>query len=773
MKKFFFFVFIFISFFIFPSLVRADSYGYNVVNNFYNTDGSFNDKVFELLAGGTATVRLISGEINAHPGLIADIEAAAREYSINLIWQPEDWHATTSAEFNSFWVEQLSHITMGTISLFTEYNYFDGSPSEYAAILQSALSAGFQVPVGTTNFNITNPTGSGMTQYVEFLQEVDNNCHCLSQIPVWSVSIYGRYDGTNVNQAVDDFINQLQGFKDALASLGIDLAGKTIIIPEAGLDPGKPIGERLNLAVQFAQELENRGVPGVEGITFLLMDDKTGKQYLVVKVCDPSGNCQWVVMDYSDFGIIGLSGPGGSGQLKRAGTAQGESFIVEVSAGLFWDSAESARSAALKKAAKVTVKGGASNIDVSDNEALSMSLKEVNQKIIPPGVTNQNEERVSAGKILFEVCEEDTYNWFVAEGDIDLFDIPNSYQRASTNGQQIAGFMMPPGDSIASLLTQDFQAVSFQQTAFSFQEGNELLEENKVLGNQALAADNPCPNISFSAWGDTAGGDYGLLCWEIKGQPGDLSYCDWGYNITVNGQVVGGLTMLGGANNCLVNPSGGATITCHDGGASPAIFSGSGQVGLTITTVRGPESYDCRPDLARQINCIVEGDKIICTDVGGNPIVPPPPPLCKIRHNSGDNIGKKDVGSQGDVVLEAEASWSPQDLLDAIENFFQGLAESIGLKKTFNFVFTPYATVSFTNPDERIQREGIYYRLALPGHGLGFGHGETEGDKFALEMEDKSSEKAVTNLDFYGQEGPKDAYDYTEEYLTPPRGWGW
>jgi len=320
MRKVFFFLLFFL---LFSSSVFAQSAGYNIVNNLFDEKGGFNEEIFAVIGennpGGTVTVRLTSGDLESHPNLIQEVQDAAAKYNLDVVWQPEDWQTTTPQRFEEFWLPKLKQINRGTISLFVEYNYHYGHPDYYAEILKAALNSEIKDRVAITNFNITNPTGligpygEVMIEYREFLQEIRKRCpDCLDKVPTWSMVSY-VHNG-------EGFINQVKGFVNSLKELGVDLRGKKLIIPEVGLEPNVlSIEERLGRISNFAKEIErivkydpefrqflaNNGLE-LSSFTFLLMDDKTGKQYLLVK--DKNGN--WVVKEYAQLGIFAGGGPG-------------------------------------------------------------------------------------------------------------------------------------------------------------------------------------------------------------------------------------------------------------------------------------------------------------------------------------------------------------------------------------------------------------------------------------------------------------------------------
>ncbi len=198
-------------------------------------------------------------------------------------------------------------------------------------------------------------------------------------------------------------------------------------------------------------------------------------------------------------------------------------------------------------------------------------------------------------------------------------------------------------------------------------------------------------------------------------------------------------------------------------GGGPSGFSGTAQVGLNITNVRGPGSYDCRLDWGREISCTAQADgEIVCTDAFGNIIPKPTSPPCLPRDNTGKLIAYKDIANSGVARIPIGHGLSP-------ERFWEIIGEGLGVCKRIEFVFTPLTNVPYTFPDEGIQR-GFYQLSSLPGdeENFLFTHSETQENIFGVQA--SPEDQVQTDLDIYGQKGVKSAYDYTKQLLTPP-GW--
>ncbi len=330
------------------------------------------------------------------------------------------------------------------------------------------------------------------------------------------------------------------------------------------------------------------------------------------------------------------------------------------------------------------------------------------------------------------------------------------------------------------------------------------MAENKGLEQHVLgASDGPrCPQVTFEPYVEPSG----LLCWRIKGESlpsGSGPFgCDWGYQVLVNGQPAGGVSMLGGYNNCLAKP-GGTMIDCHSGGGSGAMVSGN-SLNVTLKFTSPPKvaglKKDCRPELARHARCQKDAKgNWVCLNDKGRPIPTPIPPLCRAKANTGQPISYQTIAAQGQSRLDispksfgydqANFAQKLRNLVSDAWQRYQKLLEDLlakGVKdlppwvppahicEDVDFVFTPYTSVSYTFPDEQIQREGIFQRLAPPtaSDKFRFRHGSNPG-QFVLETHDegqiKDQGQAGTSLDIFGQGGVHNAYQFTLEELTPPQ----
>ncbi|MFH1561688.1 MAG: hypothetical protein ABID04_03905, partial [Patescibacteria group bacterium] len=528
------------------------------------------------------------------------------------------------------------------------------------------------------------------------------------------------------------------------------LANKKIIIPEAGIDPAKPIGERLQIALNFAKQLEARlssseikNKFNIDSVSFLLMDDKTGKQYLIVK--DADGN--WVIMEYDSFNIIALSGQEAiiTELFERVGIARGNGF--EITKSVCWGNYDEAIQGALK----------ALNTYVNHNTPVKNNFSGVLDKLLPPDEIKKNRSDESLGKMLnWEVCEAGTQDYWYPEGEIK-YQVPAEYSGRSVQGVQLNEMLSPPkkSDSISNddLVTWD-QPLNSNQAGIT----QSNVFDKRVLGKSTEDHTNVCPNVGFRAWGEN-----GKLCWEIQGDVGPTTHCDWGYRINLTDDS-GNVTTLHHEpmipRHCLtMDPKNGPPIriTCHDGNANSIPFPTNGKIDFEITTVRGWPDYDCRPDMHVAIGCKKVGDKIVCTDAQGNQLARPTPPPCQVKHNQGSAMPDLPTDTSGKVTIPINSGLSP-------ETFMQALLTQLGVCRDIKFVFNFWTATSFTYPDESIQRE-TYNFLALPGKEYQAKDGETTtGVSFKASPEKQNR----TEMDIFGQAGVQDAYKETIQLLSPP-----
>jgi len=433
--------------------------------------------------------------------------------------------------------------------------------------------------------------------------------------------------------------------------------------------------------------------------------------------------------------------------LVRTGTAKGTSFVVTKNVCLNnYGDAISAIIKALQNKEKV-----------SKNKNMAKTLQKTNEKLLPPGEKNKNEANSSLGEVRFQVCELGSHHWFKVDDAIKM-SLPRSYQQASTNGQQVASFLMPPGDAIQPLLDKETDPAKVAEIV------NKLVPQTAPGGEQALG----CPNINFQAWVNN-----GQLCWRIDGEDrGQTAGCHWGYQILLNGNAVAGLPDIGpsGTNqNCLAQP-GGISITCHDGGLNSVAYpGGDATVGLKITKINNPPgSADCRPSLERSVYCQEQEDGAVACQQGVGPDSTNNGPLCQKSQANGAVVPYEEINAAGqsgfDGLRLADLFNVPWDYFNQLKN---RLGQALRICRPVNFVFTPLTSVSFTMPDSTIQRLGIFSRLAPPQTSdLEFRHGKAPA-QFSLDFNSQTSNEN-TDIDIFGQGGVHKGYKFTLDELTPP-----
>jgi hypothetical protein len=447
------FILLFFLLSVFADKIQAQSsgpsVGYNIVNNLY---GKWNGKsIFDIIGehnrGGAVTVRLTQSELEANPSLIDDIQSQAEKYNLKITWQPEQWSAVTPEEFRNFWIPHLSQIKTGTISLFVEYNYFysgNRGGKDYAQILIDALSSpNIHVPIGTTNFNTTNgpgvnpQTGQPMMSWDQFLGDIKaygaahGHPNLLNEIKVWSLSAY--YGGATAEGAAIGLLGKIREMKEALTNMGVDLSDKRIIIPEAGLDPtGVSIKQRLKIAPQFAAEVErllkeDSQLSGlVDSLTFLIMDDRSGKQYLMYK--DENGN--WVIADYDKLGILAMSGPANVHNPIEDGIDFG---ITKAEPFTVTGTSEDAMKEGVRNM-------GVNFILLAKMNKLGNDLKKTFENVRLPSAKDLPPARISRGYIIFYYCEDGKEGWPRYAGTV-WFETPKYYKKAATATYELGDLM--------------------------------------------------------------------------------------------------------------------------------------------------------------------------------------------------------------------------------------------------------------------------------------------------------------------------------------------
>ncbi len=446
-------------------------------------------------------------------------------------------------------------------------------------------------------------------------------------------------------------------------------------------------------------------------------------------------------------------------ELKRAGTAEGTSFTIRkmvcLNSSNHWN---------YDAAIRAIVKALNNKEPITKNKKMAKTLKGANEKLLPPGEENQGQANSSPAKIRFKVCA-DNQQFDVPEGI--TVTLPSSYQRAATNGQQVAGFMTPPGDEIQPLLDSNTDPKKVEEIVHKF-----------IPPPQRQEAPDICPNIGFKVWVDD-----GQLCWQIKGQTySRTTACSWGYRIVLSGQNVptpdangqeeiANLPSIDPSDtntNCLAQPEP-IKITCHNGGAHPFPYPGGDvRVGLQITKI-GTSVPGCKENLSTLFAVCHQNEDgtVECPDNGsgsaGNG------GSCQRNNATGIEIPYEELFAKGQSKLD---NLSVGSLLNISRSYLNWLLEKLAtltpICRQVDFVFTPVTSVSFTMPDSTIQRLGIFARLAPPEtKDLEFKHSQTTGE-FHVDVGGQGS-SASPSLDIFGQGGVHNSYNFTIDELTPPR----
>lgn len=253
---------------------------------------------------------IITPAMVQNPNILIDIQNNLRELNFNPTWRPWGFVDPDNTQELNAWIDAFSHLEIGQLQAWNEWNRYKEAgtldPARDAKVIQALINARNQglinIPIGNTPLDLLNYTDMNYRDYwTRFNQACPN---CLNQLDFIVSNVYApsRYGPNSVNE----FLNVWLGELNFLRSLGVNLTNKFFIISEAGLAPGAYANfeERLRDTLLFAQALEaailaNPNLfPGLNQITFLLMNDDTGIIYLIYRECDDQGNCVWKVREY-------------------------------------------------------------------------------------------------------------------------------------------------------------------------------------------------------------------------------------------------------------------------------------------------------------------------------------------------------------------------------------------------------------------------------------------------------------------------------------------
>jgi hypothetical protein len=259
---------------------------------------------------------IITPELVQNTDRLMELQGYLSDLGFDPTWRPWGFVDPDSPELQD-WINAFSLLEIGQLQTWNEWNRYtevaDISPERDAQVLLALINARnaglISIPLGNTPLDLLNVSDMTYQEYWTDLNKelINLGCpDCLNQLDFIVSNVYanGQYNANSVDQ----FLQTWQGELDFLRGLGVDLSDKFFIISEAGLAPGAyhDFNQRLQDTLLFAQALEAAILadpsrfPGLEQITFLLMDDSTGKQYLIYRDCT-SGVCVWMVTEYLIF----------------------------------------------------------------------------------------------------------------------------------------------------------------------------------------------------------------------------------------------------------------------------------------------------------------------------------------------------------------------------------------------------------------------------------------------------------------------------------------
>ncbi len=256
---------------------------------------------------------IITPAMVQNPDILKDVQNNLKELNFNPTWRPWGFVDPNNTQELNNWIDTFSLLEIGQLQAWNEWNRYKEAgtldPARDAQVVRALINARNQglikIPIGNTPLDLLNYTDMN---YRDYWTQFNVACPgCLNQLDFIVSNVYApsQYGPNSVNE----FLNVWQGELNFLRSLGVNLDNKFFIISEAGLAPGAYANfeERLRDTLLFAQALEAAILanpdmfPGLDQITFLLMNDDTGVIYLIYRECDDQGNCVWRVREYLEY----------------------------------------------------------------------------------------------------------------------------------------------------------------------------------------------------------------------------------------------------------------------------------------------------------------------------------------------------------------------------------------------------------------------------------------------------------------------------------------
>ena len=256
---------------------------------------------------------IITPAMVQNPNILIDIQNNLGELNFNPTWRPWGFVDPDNTQELNAWIDTFSLLEIGQLQAWNEWNRYKEAgtldPVRDARVVQALINARNQglinIPIGNTPLDLLNYTDMN---YRDYWRKFNQACPgCINQLDFIVSNVYApsQYGPNSVNE----FLNVWLGELNFLRSLGVNLDNKFFIISEAGLAPGAYANfeERLRDTLLFAQALEAAILadpnlfPGLDQITFLLMNDDTGVIYLIYRECDDQGICVWKVREYLEY----------------------------------------------------------------------------------------------------------------------------------------------------------------------------------------------------------------------------------------------------------------------------------------------------------------------------------------------------------------------------------------------------------------------------------------------------------------------------------------
>jgi hypothetical protein len=321
LKKILILVFFFL---LFPGSIFAqnpcDSIGSNFGNNWDEANLKFFRERLTCDGSSPAGIIITAGDLvnlEAKSGklMIQHIKDLTDKYKLDVIWRgwgnPQDFDPVLHPEIRN----GLKILTGEKFYPGNEQNYCvaescpGGQPNPQAAALvhKHLLEAGLGIILVIPPLNTQNPSGNQMMLWKEYLDQYSQACpECLKNAQFAAANIYTP---ANNPGSVDAWAEEAKKYYQYLVDKGF--AGK-LIITEAGVNPGayQNFDQKISATLEFAKALEERLKTDfqlaaiIDKLNFFIMNDETGKQYLIHRVCDATGNCKWEIVEYLTYNVM-------------------------------------------------------------------------------------------------------------------------------------------------------------------------------------------------------------------------------------------------------------------------------------------------------------------------------------------------------------------------------------------------------------------------------------------------------------------------------------